>query len=192
VILLDRDGIINQLVPYPPDGRGESPLHVDQVRLIEGAAEGLQRLRGAGYLLACATNQPAAAKGLATIEEIEAVQAEVEASLAAHGVAFDTTRVCLHHPDARVLALKGPCDCRKPAPGMLLAILTELGADAGASWMVGDTDADILAGQRAGLGTVLVQNPASRHKRFGHVRADATVVNLTDAIPMLLAPAPAL
>ncbi|HEX2702184.1 MAG TPA: hypothetical protein VHM72_01985, partial [Solirubrobacteraceae bacterium] len=64
-VFLDRDGVINALVPDPETGQPESPLRVEDVRLLDGAAEALAQLADAGFLLVGASNQPAAAKGKA-------------------------------------------------------------------------------------------------------------------------------
>ena len=37
-VFVDRDGVINELVPDPVSGRPESPLRVADVRLVPGAA----------------------------------------------------------------------------------------------------------------------------------------------------------
>ena len=52
--------------------------------------------------------------------------------LAAEGVRFDDFRLCLHHPEGVVPELARVCDCRKPAPGMLLDAAGELEIDLGA------------------------------------------------------------
>ena len=57
VVILDRDGVIDDLVKRPPDLRGESPLSVDEVRLTEGVTGALHRIRTSGYLLACVTDR---------------------------------------------------------------------------------------------------------------------------------------
>jgi D-glycero-D-manno-heptose 1,7-bisphosphate phosphatase len=47
---------------------------------------------------------------------------------------------------------------RKPGPGMLLRGCRELDLDAAASWMIGDSLSDILAGRNAGCkGSILVR-----------------------------------
>ena len=166
-VFVDRDGVINELVDDPVTGRPESPLAPDRVALVPGAAAALRSLAAEGWTLVGVSNQPAAAKGRLSITELEAVQAAVLAQLAAADVTFADFRLCLHHPDGRVPQLSGPCDCRKPAPGMLLAAAGELEIDLAASWMVGDTDADVLAGAAVGCATVMVENPASAHKRLG-------------------------
>ncbi len=180
-VFVDRDGVLNHLVPDPRTGLPESPLDKDDVRLVEGAAEALGRLRAAGYLIVGVTNQPAAAKGLVPLDQLEAVQERVVELLAREGAAFDRFCLCLHHPDGVVPALTRTCNCRKPAPGMLTDAARHLDIDLGRSWMVGDTDADVAAGAAAGVRTILIEHPASVHRRSKRKLADATAPDLTAA-----------
>jgi D-glycero-D-manno-heptose 1,7-bisphosphate phosphatase len=185
-VFVDRDGVINLLVPDPVSSRPESPLVVGDVELIDGAAGALRSLAGAGWRLVGVSNQPAAAKGLLTVDALYAGQARVLDLLAADGVTFDDFRLCLHHPDGVVPELSGPCDCRKPAPGMLLDAAADGGLDLAASWMVGDTDSDVEAGRAAGCATVLIEHPGSAHKRSGATRPDAVTSNLAAAAALIL------
>lgn len=180
-VFVDRDGVLNELVPHPVSGQPESPLDPQQVVLIPGAAAALRRLHNAGYLVVGVSNQPAAAKGTVDVKRLESVQARALDLLARDGDVPDAFRLCLHHPDGVVPELTRVCDCRKPAPGMLLDAAEELGIDLGASWMIGDTDADVLAGAAAGCHTILIENPDSEHKRSGNARPDATAPDLAAA-----------
>ncbi len=183
---VDRDGVVNALVADPVTERPESPLHVWDVRLIPGAAAALLRLKAAGLLLVGVSNQPAVAKGTISLAELEAVQQCVLALLAREGVSFDGFHLCLHHPDGVLPELTGTCKCRKPAPGMLLFAAEELGIDLTSSWMIGDTDSDVLAGAAAGCRTVLVEHPESIHKRTAETAPDAVVVSLEAAAALIL------
>ncbi len=185
-VFVDRDGVINRLVPDPVSGRPESPLAVDDVELIEGAVGALRRLALGGWRLIGVSNQPAAAKGLVPLSRIQAVQAAILGRLQDAGVTFDDFRLCLHHPDGVVPELTRLCECRKPAPGMLLAAASGERLDLSGSWMIGDTDADVAAGRAAGCRTILVEHPASRHKRSGATVADAVVGDLTAAAELIL------
>jgi D-glycero-D-manno-heptose 1,7-bisphosphate phosphatase len=184
-IFLDRDGVINELVLDPVSGRPESPLTVSEVALIDGAASGLARLAGAGWKLVGVSNQPAAAKGRISLAQLTAVQDRVLELLATADVRFDDFRLCLHHPDGIVAELSGPCDCRKPAPGMLRDAAAALSIDLSRSWMVGDTDTDVAAGRAAGCRTILIVNPDSAHKRSGVGGSDVVAVDLA-AVPGIL------
>jgi D-glycero-D-manno-heptose 1,7-bisphosphate phosphatase len=177
-VFLDRDGVLNELVPDPLTGAPESPLSVDQVRLVPGAATAALQLARLGFALVCVTNQPAAAKGQVSIAQLLAVHDRVLALLCEQGVTLAASRVCMHHERGVVSALTGACDCRKPAPGMLLDAAGALAIDLRVSWMVGDTDADIAAGKAAGCRTLLIRHPSSVHKRFHAVAPDLVADSL--------------
>jgi D-glycero-D-manno-heptose 1,7-bisphosphate phosphatase len=184
-VFLDRDGVLNELVSDPVSGVPESPLEVAQVRLVPGAAAAAARLQRAGYTLVCVSNQPAAAKAKVSVAQLHAVHRRVTELLAEHGVTIAVSRLCLHHPEGVVAGLSGECQCRKPAPGMLLDAAAQLGLDLGRSWMVGDTDADIAAGRAAGCRTLLICNPASVHKRLREVKPDALASSLAEGVHTL-------
>jgi D-glycero-D-manno-heptose 1,7-bisphosphate phosphatase len=184
---VDRDGVVNVLAPDPVSGLPESPLRVADVALMPGAAAALRQAADLGWVLVGVSNQPAAAKGLVSVAELEAVQSRVVGLLDAEGVRFDAFRMCLHHPDGVVASLSGPCRCRKPAPGLLLDAAAELGIDVRASWMIGDTDSDVLAGRGAGCRTALVLNGSSAHKRSGDVGSDLASPDLAAALACVIA-----
>jgi D-glycero-D-manno-heptose 1,7-bisphosphate phosphatase len=183
---IDRDGVVNEGVPDPESGLLESPLHPDQVCLLPGVGLALRELAAAGYLLVGASNQPAAAKGKVSVAELLAVQERVLELLAAEGVRFDAFKLCLHHPDGVVAELSGACECRKPAPGMLLEAAAELALDLPSSWMIGDTDGDVGAGRNAGCRTVLVEYPGSSHKRSGGAEPTFRAADLPGAVRVIL------
>jgi D-glycero-D-manno-heptose 1,7-bisphosphate phosphatase len=185
-VFLDRDGVLNDPALDPVDGCFESPLCADDVVLAEGAIEGCRMLHDAGFLLLVASNQPAAAKAKATREQLREVHERVVSLLSAGGVTIDDWRYCLHHPAAIVAELHGdPCGCRKPAPGMLLELARTHTVDLSASWMVGDSDADIGAGIAAGCRTALIEHPASAHRRTGHLAPAALAPNLSPAAALI-------
>ena len=62
---------------------------------------------------------------------------------------------CPHHPHAVTEALKTPCRCRKPEPGLLLELADKWKLDLGRSVMIGDRSSDVEAGQRAGCHSYL-------------------------------------
>lgn len=185
-VFVDRDGVVNQLVPDPISGLPESPLRIEDVRLVSGAAAALGQVARSERRLIGVSNQPAAAKGVVSPAQLQAVQDRVLGLLAADGVRFDGFWICRHHPLGVVPELTGHCDCRKPAPGMLLSAADELSIDLAASWMIGDTDSDVLAGRAAGCSTVLVEYPGSAHKRGGVVRPDAWASDLIAAVGLVL------
>jgi D-glycero-D-manno-heptose 1,7-bisphosphate phosphatase len=121
--------------------------------------DGLKELAAAGYALAVASNQPGPAKGHFSRDAVARTNDALVAMLAAEGVTIAKVVVCMHHPEGGPggdATLVGPCDCRKPRPGMLVEIIDALGLDRATSWMVGDTRSDVEAGQAAGVKTGLL------------------------------------
>jgi D-glycero-D-manno-heptose 1,7-bisphosphate phosphatase len=159
VAILDRDGTLIDVVRDEETGAVTVAFHPNQIRLLSGAVEGLRKLQDAGFLLAIATNQPAPAKGQFSADAVRRTNDALVARLADEGVRIAAVEVCMHHPDGGPggdASLVQRCDCRKPRPGMLNAVLTRLGADRRASWMVGDSSGDLEAGRAAGVRTGLV------------------------------------
>lgn len=185
-VFVDRDGVLNALVPDPVSGLPESPLDPEQVTLLPGAAAAIRRLRDAGYVVVGASNQPAAAKGVVEMRLLESVQARVLELLALDGAAPDDFRLCFHHPEGVIPELTRECGCRKPAPGMLLEAAEELELDLASSWMLGDTDNDVAAGAAAGCRTILIEHPSSAHKRGDVARPDASAPDLAAAVELVI------
>ncbi len=139
-VFLDRDGTLMHEVNYCS--------HPDQVILVAGAKEALERLRQAGYLLIIVTNQSGIGRGLLSEDDFKAVQTEVYRQLG-DGV-IQQTYYC---PD-----LPGSSSTRrKPSPKMVLEATREHGIDISHSWFIGDKDIDMVCGKRAGVGTILVK-----------------------------------
>lgn len=138
-LFLDRDGTLIVDVGYPREP--------ERVELLPGAAEVLRELQER-YALVIVTNQSGIGRGRITPDEAAAVQARVVEEFAAQGVRFAATYMCPHAPDE-------DCECRKPAPGMLVQAAAELGLDLPRSVMIGDKHADVQAGWRAECGATI-------------------------------------
>jgi D-glycero-D-manno-heptose 1,7-bisphosphate phosphatase len=153
-VILDRDGTLIDFHRDAELGAVVSAFHPDHIRLLPGVIDGLRALRDAGYLLAIATNQPGAAKGQIQRAAIERTNRTLVDRLGEAGIAIAAVETCMHHPESSPhgeRALQRPCDCRKPAPGMLLSLMKQLSLDAAETWMIGDGAPDVEAARRAGV-----------------------------------------
>lgn len=153
---VDRDGTVIREREYLADPAG--------VELLPGALAGLRALSAAGYALVLVSNQSGIARGLYDEAAYQAVQARVLALLAAGGVPVAGSFHCPHHPD-----FTGPCDCRKPAPGLFLRAAGELDLDPARSIFVGDRLRDVDAARDLGGRGFLVRTGygASEAERAG-------------------------
>ncbi|HEX2912070.1 MAG TPA: HAD family hydrolase [Chloroflexia bacterium] len=149
-IFLDKDGTLIEDIPYNVDP--------DLIRLLPGAAEGLRRLAGAGYLFFIITNQAGVARGLFDEAALPAVERKMRTLLQECGVELSGFYYCPHLPGGSVRRYAIDCECRKPAPGLILRAAREYEVDLAQSWFVGDILNDIEAGRKAGCRTILIDN----------------------------------
>jgi D-glycero-D-manno-heptose 1,7-bisphosphate phosphatase len=150
LIVLDRDGVLNALCDNPSEPRPDSPLRTAEVEVFPWVPGVLRDLTRAGFGLAIASNQPAAAKGKTTRAELQAVHAAVVLAATAAGGVILSSHICYHRAE-------DACTCRKPATGLLAeAFALHSDFDRAASWMVGDRAPDIIAGAAFGLQTALL------------------------------------
>ena len=142
-LFLDRDGVINIDTGYTH--------RVEDLVLLEGIAELIRFFSEEGYLIVVVTNQSGIARGLYSIADMHAFNAEISKRLALRGCFIDGIYFCPHIKNGVVPEFSVPCNCRKPRPGMLLTAAEDLGIDLAESVIVGDRVSDMLAGKAAGL-----------------------------------------
>ena len=154
LILLDRDGVINQ----------DSAAFVkseDEFIPLPGALEAIAALSRSGFLVAVCTNQSGIGRGLLTEAVLERIHRKLRQGISAAGGTLHGIQYCPHLPD-------DGCDCRKPKPGMVLKLMHSLSVDAAETTFVGDSLRDVQAGRAAGCRVVLV-----RTGNGGKAEADA-------------------
>jgi len=164
-VLFDRDGTLVTDVPYNGDPAA--------VELVPGAAAAVARVRAAGLAVGMITNQSALARGLATRRQVDEVNARVEQLVGP----LDTVQVCPHDE-------RDGCECRKPAPGMVLAAAAALGVAPYELAVVGDISTDVEAALAAGAIGVLVPTPQTDSADV--TAAAASAETLGDAVQLLL------
>jgi len=141
-VFLDRDGTLVRDAGYTH--------RVEDYALLPGVVPALRRLAAAGFGLAIVTNQSGIGRGLFDEAAYRKFEAHLEADLAHQGVVIAGSFFCPHRPDAG-------CACRKPAPGLFWAARDALGAELGASFVIGNDLRDAEAGLAAGCrGAVLI------------------------------------
>lgn len=181
-VFLDRDGTLNNEVDFV---RTPEELH-----LIPGAADAVRRLHEAGLITCLMSNQSGIARGFLTEEMLQLIHAKLTAELAAEGARLDALYYCPHYPEGSVEPYNVTCSCRKPAPGMILRGAAEFGLDLSASFVVGDSAVDVLAGRAAGATSLLVLTGYGRRalqdERLAGVRIDHVVDDLPAAATRIL------
>jgi D-glycero-D-manno-heptose 1,7-bisphosphate phosphatase len=142
LVILGRDGILNAY----RDDHVKAP---EEWQPLPGALEAVARLNHAGWHVVVATNQAGIGSGMIDMASVNAVHGRMMQSLMAVGGRLDAVFFCPHTPE-------DGCDCRKPAPGMMLEIGRRYGAELAQVPMVGDTLRDLRTAHAAGCEPHLV------------------------------------
>lgn len=179
-VFLDRDGTINVEKDY---------LHkIEDFAFIPGAPEAIKRLKKAGFLVIVVSNQSGIGRGYFDEEAVELLHGQIQARLAAFQTAIDAFYYCPHHPEAAQAQYRIVCDCRKGAPGMLLQAAREHDIDLQQSFMVGDKEADLEAGDRAGCRSLLVLTGYGQSAAENLLESDVEICpDLTGAATVIVA-----
>ena len=170
-VFLDRDGVLNRAIVR--DGKPYPPGSLEDLAILPEAAPALARLKALEFLLLVVSNQPDVARGTQDRRQVEIMNAALAGALP-----IDEFFVCYHDDSAA-------CDCRKPAPGLILRAARRHGVDLSHSFMIGDRWRDVAAGQRAGVRTVFIDYHYD--ERQPEPPADVTVLNLTEAVDWIVA-----
>ncbi|TLX76099.1 HAD family hydrolase [Labilibacter sediminis] len=138
-VFIDRDGVVNS-------DEGHYYVYKAQDFVFNPEIEkALLLLKEAGFLLVLVTNQGGVAKGIYTEEDVDKIHQFMQNRLEEKGVRFDAVYYCPHHDAV------SSCSCRKPKPGMILKAVDDLNIDPKQSFLVGDSERDVQAGDAAGL-----------------------------------------
>lgn len=179
-LFLDRDGVLNydtDLISNP-----------EEFDLYPGTIEAIRQINQSEYLAVVATNQSVVARNRTTIEGLGEIHKKMETMLGNEGAYLDAIHFCPHHPHKGYLGenpkYKIDCHCRKPKPGMLTDAAENFNIDLSASYMIGDSERDIMAGKNAGCTTIGVMT--GHGQRQSKVEPDFFMANLPDAVDFIL------
>lgn len=173
-IFLDRDGVINDLVDrgdnFSITGRMvrfTAPYFLNEFKLKDGVVDGLKSAGEGGFLRIIVTNQPDVRYGVMSEKEYDLIIEETRR------LPVDDVYICRHGRD-------DGCNCRKPKTGMFIEADKKWDIDFTSSFIIGDSDTDIIAGKNIGLKTILVKTSYN-----DGVEADFYVNNLKEAIDLI-------
>ncbi|HUK60469.1 MAG TPA: D-glycero-beta-D-manno-heptose 1,7-bisphosphate 7-phosphatase [Stellaceae bacterium] len=148
-VFLDRDGVINHDTGY---------VHrKEDFAWCDGAREGIRRLNDRGYFVFVVSNQAGIARGFYGPADVERLHRWINRELGRIGAHIDQFYYCPHHPTEGRGEYRQVCQCRKPAPGMLLQATREWPVERAGSVMIGDKAIDMEAAAAAGIAGVLVR-----------------------------------
>jgi rfaE bifunctional protein nucleotidyltransferase chain/domain len=164
VVLVDRDGTLVKDATFDPG----------QVELLPGVAESLKRLQDAGYTLCIASNQQGIGLGYFGYRDFIDGNRKLLRLLGKEGISIRKIYFCPH-------SLGEPCDCRKPAPGLIVKALRDLNATPDQTFVIGDSAADMEAAHAAGCRGLYVGPAHQRYTAITFSEAAETVLTVPKA-----------
>jgi D-glycero-D-manno-heptose 1,7-bisphosphate phosphatase len=175
---LDRDGVINKDKAY---------VHRwEDFEFVPGAIWSMKELQNSGYELVIVTNQSGLARGFYTEKEYLHLTEDLRQHLDSHGVKLAGVYHCPHHPNGKIPSLRLECNCRKPAPGMLLKAARELHLSLPDSILIGDKLSDIEAARAAGVGHAYLVNSDNLQSDGKNVNVDGHYADLLNCVTNLM------
>ncbi len=169
-VFLDRDGTINKYKGFI--------TNPSQIELIPGAATAIKKINSSGYLAIIITNQPVIARGDCSFKELEDINNTLETQLGHEGAYIDSIFICPHHPDkgfdGERPEYKINCSCRKPKPGLIIEAANRFNIDLSQSYMVGDSENDLIAGNATGcksiyIGSKEIQDTEIKYEQYNNL-----------------------
>jgi histidinol-phosphate phosphatase family protein len=178
-LFIDRDGVINK----DPGGwtMHEYVTEPKDFHFLPGALEALALLNRNRIRVIVVSNQAGVNKGFFTKDELDEVTRKMLNDVKKNGGTISEVCYCTHTNEDN-------CNCRKPKPGMLEAAIRKHGVTARDTYIVGDSEVDVLAGRGAGLGTILVLSGKTDMNgvKAWKVKPDYIFKDLLEAVKWLL------
>ena len=143
-IFLDRDGVINKEVNYLNK--------IDDFEFIDGIFDACLYFTNLGYKIIVITNQSGISRGFYSESDYQKITQWMLGQFKNNNIDILDIFHCPHGPDST-------CDCRKPMPGMFFSAKTKHNVDMKKSWMIGDSERDIIAANAANIeNTILIKS----------------------------------
>ena len=143
LVILDRDGVINQ----------DSPEFIktpNEWIPIKGSLQAIGRLSQAGYDVVVMTNQSGIGRNLLSADMLGQIHVRMIDYIQQYGGKIQSILFCPHLPD-------DGCACRKPKTGMYQELASRISISFKDVYSVGDSLRDLQAAKAAGTVPILVK-----------------------------------
>lgn len=171
-VFLDRDGVLTVENSYITS--------IEELKLFSYTTECIRQIQQKGYYTIVITNQSGVARGLFTEEKLREMNDYLMKQTNVDAIFY-----CPHHPEGKIEKYRKICDCRKPGTGMFAAACREFTIDMPSSYMIGDRASDIMAGQNAGVHTILLESGYGSADLEFDVTPDHIMQDLRDVVEYL-------
>lgn len=167
-VFLDRDGVINEVLT----DRVKFVNRPKDLYFLPGVPEAIRKLNAVFDFIFVVTNQGGVGLGFMKESQLKTIHDHMMTELKKEGATIHDVAYCPHKP-------KAGCECRKPKSKLIVDLSEKYDVDLSQSYMVGDTDTDIIAGKRAGTKGVFLGK--------SDPLADAVFPDLISAVDWIIA-----
>lgn len=171
-VFLDRDGVLTKEKSYI--------CSMTELEIFSYAGKCIQQMKEKGYYTIVITNQSGIARGLFSEAELREMHQYLQSK-----TGVDAIYYCPHHPKGNIKKYRKACNCRKPQIGMFAQACIDFRINMERSFMVGDRASDIMAGQNAGVKTVLLESGYGTVRLETDVQPDYVLRDLRDVVKIL-------
>jgi D-glycero-D-manno-heptose 1,7-bisphosphate phosphatase len=172
-VLLDRDGVINRRII------GGYVTSWEKFVFLPGALAGLRLLHEKNYHVIVVSNQAGVGKGLMTAGDLQEITRRFIEEVEAQGGRIRSVYYCIHRAE-------DDCQCRKPKPGLLLNAQADHHFTFKDTFLIGDSESDLLVAQAVGCPAIMVSNaPSASFEKLPYA-PQVTVPSLLAAAAFLL------
>jgi len=171
-VFLDRDGTVCVEKNYL--------FKIEDFEFENGAVEALRYLYKKGFKLIIISNQSGVARGYFTVGDVEKLHDHIKKEALKNGFEFAGIYYCPHYEKGSVPEFSVSCDCRKPKTALIEKAITDHDIDRSESYMIGDKEADMISGAKAGLTTVLVGSGYGKETKLNFSGYDHFIANVAE------------
>ena len=147
-LFLDRDGVINVEKNYV--------YRIEDFEFIDGIFELCKTAQDLGYAIVVITNQAGIGRGYYTEADFHHLNDWMIDQFRQRGIHIDGVYFCPYHPTAGIGEFRRESLNRKPNSGMVIKAQSDLQINIKDSIMIGDKYSDIMAGESAGIETLIL------------------------------------
>jgi len=167
-VFLDRDGVINKLVPRET-GIFTAPWSLEEFELLPYVEESIDTLKKMGYMVFVVTNQPDHLDGKMSYETLETMS-KIILDMGVNDIICALNRKSLNY---------------KPNNGMVLTLIEDYDIDPKSSYLIGDRWKDIVCGARSNLTTIFIGDEYHSPEEYQHIFPDFSTQNILTAVNLI-------
>ena len=179
-VFLDRDGVINKEL-------GVGVKNINDFHILPKVGKAIAKLNINNIPCFIVSNQSVLAKKQITLDHFKKIIMFFDMYLSKHKAYVDDFLFCPNYKNIKYKDKKNSffSKFRKPNPGMIFSLTKKYNINLSKSYLIGDSDTDVLAGKRARVKTILLQGPKIEDYKL-NIKPNFIAASLWSAVNLIL------